>query len=139
MKREPWNSNKDVKNCVFAHTHYRVAFTEVGYPLSYLLGTKELIHATLTAFYGKLVYVYKRDIDLTKYVAALGALRKSKRLHRDISINNIILVRKGSEVRVGILIDWELSCKSDRTGTAREYSRTVSDVSFHNIGFLFSP
>lgn len=61
LKRETWNCNKDVQNRIFAHNHYRVAFTEVGYPLSYLLGTKELMHATLTAFYGKRSHVHDEN------------------------------------------------------------------------------
>lgn len=66
----------------------------------------------------------------TSFAASVDARQKSNRLHRDISIHNIILVRKGDEVRIGILIDWELSCKCDRTGTAFQYSRTVSEVLF---------
>lgn len=70
--------------------------------------------------------LYERDSFSSKITAALEAEEKCGRLHRDISINNIVLVKKGGEVRIGILIDWELSCKSDRPGGPRNYVRSVS-------------
>lgn len=48
----PWNCNKTLGSLIVPHVHYRMALSEVGYPLKNLLGTKELIHATLTAFIG---------------------------------------------------------------------------------------
>lgn len=39
-------------------------------------------------------------------------------LHQDLSLGNIILLRvPGKPIRVGHLIDWELSCKIDRVAT----------------------
>ena len=77
----------------------------------------------------------KSLLDLKKFfliffAAALEAKEKCGRLHRDISINNIILVRKDGELRIGILIDWELSCRSDRPDGHRNYARSVSVLSF---------
>lgn len=48
-----WNCNKSYR--LIAHVHYRMAMVEVGYPLKFLLGTKELIHTTLKAFIGELM------------------------------------------------------------------------------------
>ncbi len=55
------------------------------------------------------------------------ALRLDSRLHRDISVGNIILVRdRGADVRRGVLVDWETSCRVDDTGRAVEPGRVVS-------------
>ena len=60
-------------------------------------------------------------------LASKGAFEKCKRLHRDISHNNVILVwKKGKGRRVGFLGDWEFSCKTDCEGRARDYARSVS-------------
>ena len=56
--REDWNCNKNMSRRFLSQLkHYRIAFIEVGYPLSTLSGTKELMHGTLTAFYGKFLSV----------------------------------------------------------------------------------
>lgn len=47
-----WNCNKIEGPPITPHVHYRMALAEVGYTLKYLMGTKELIHATLNAFIG---------------------------------------------------------------------------------------
>lgn len=49
-----------------------------------------------------------------------------KRLHRDISLDNIILVKKRGKWRIGIVVDWELSNRIGRSGKARNYARSVS-------------
>lgn len=55
---EDWNRNKMMSRPYLSEfKHYRIAFVEVGYPLSTLSGTKELIHGTLTAFYGTFLSV----------------------------------------------------------------------------------
>ncbi len=55
------------------------------------------------------------------------ALRLDSRLHRDISVGNILLVREeGRDVRRGVLVDWETSCRVDDTGKAVEPGRVVS-------------
>ncbi|KAL5480744.1 hypothetical protein ACEPAI_9684 [Sanghuangporus weigelae] len=60
---------------------------------------------------------------------ALGALDsaygKCGRLHRDVSIGNIILYRfAASEPRRGLLIDWEFSTSVDDTDVATDYYRS---------------
>ena len=45
----------------------------------------------------------------------MDAHSKARTLHRDLSVGNIILYRVPDKpVRVGYLIDWELSCKVDK-------------------------
>ena len=54
------------------------------------------------------------------------SLEKGSRLHRDISVGNIILVQEpGSPIRKGYLIDWEMSCRIDESGDATESGRVV--------------
>ncbi|KAH9935986.1 uncharacterized protein BXZ73DRAFT_76789 [Epithele typhae] len=51
------------------------------------------------------------------------ALEKDRRIHRDISANNIILVKEAdSDTRY--LVDWETSCPIDTDGNAVEQGRT---------------
>ncbi|CCL98569.1 uncharacterized protein FIBRA_00569 [Fibroporia radiculosa] len=93
---------------VTPHVHYRVTLGTVGYPLDQFRGTEELLYSTHCG-----------------YQAMIDAYDKSGRLHRDISLGNIILYRdRGNGVRRGILIDWELSCRLDDKGQARKYERT---------------
>ena len=55
------------------------------------------------------------------------AFAKDSRIHRDLSVRNIILVQVGdSSARRGYLIDWESSCKVDDSGDAVETGRAVS-------------
>ncbi len=54
------------------------------------------------------------------------ALDKGSRLHRDISIGNIILVREPDRrIRRGYLVDWETSCEVDEAGQSLEPGRAV--------------
>ena len=51
---------------------------------------------------------------------------KCKRVHRDISVDNIILVRKErGEDRRGILVDWELSTEIGSDGRVKDKDRSV--------------
>ena len=51
---------------------------------------------------------------------------KDERLHRDISLGNIILVRDPTRsVRRGVLIDWEVSSQVDANGVSLDRNRTV--------------
>ncbi|KAH9849514.1 hypothetical protein C2E23DRAFT_839569 [Lenzites betulinus] len=81
---------------------YRLAVRTVGYGLSTLRGTEELLHGTYGAF-----------------VAMKDALDKASLIHRDISLANIILVKvPGQDIRQGYLIDWETSALVDDEGAA---------------------
>ncbi|KAI0366926.1 hypothetical protein BV20DRAFT_1038051 [Pilatotrama ljubarskyi] len=87
--------------------HYRMVMGTVGYSLTTVRGTKELLHATYDAF-----------------VAMRDALAKDSRIHRDISIGNIILVKEtGQDIRHGYLIDWEVSDEVDDSGQSRHPGR----------------
>ena len=56
-----------------------------------------------------------------------GALSRAGRLHRDISLGNLVLVREPGQVtRRGYLIDWDASCDVDESGEAIETGRAVS-------------
>ena len=58
--------------------------------------------------------------------AIIDAKEKCKRVHRDISVDNIILVRKEKgEDRRGILVDWELSTELDSDGRVGDKDRSV--------------
>ena len=56
----------------------------------------------------------------------LDAHAHASRLHRDISIGNIVLVREqNSSIRKGYLVDWDASCKTDDAGKALDVGRVV--------------
>ena len=111
--------------------HHRLVSGVVGYSLSRLRGTRELLHATYDVYTGMswplslhLDPLFTADL----WRAAMqDALEKDSRIHRDISVGNIVLVKeKGSAIRRGYLIDWETSCKVDDDGAATEVGRVVS-------------
>lgn len=58
--------------------------------------------------------------------AMRDAFAKDSRIHRDISLGNVILVRDPTRpVRKGVLIDWEVSSEVDADGNSRDLNRTV--------------
>ncbi|KAK0449076.1 uncharacterized protein EV420DRAFT_1275459 [Desarmillaria tabescens] len=88
------------------HIHYRIVLDVVGEPLVDFEST----HA------------------LTQYVfnaleAHFDAVNRAHVEHRDISVGNIIIVRKSNGSSVGFLIDWELAKYLEDKG-ARAYERT---------------
>ncbi|KAJ8462800.1 hypothetical protein ONZ51_g10666 [Trametes cubensis] len=86
----------------------KLTLGEVGYGLERLKGTRELLSATYDAFH-----------------AMRDASDKASRIHRDISVGNIVLVREvDGAPRKGYLIDWEMSDKVDEHGHALERART---------------
>ncbi|KAH9889874.1 hypothetical protein C8Q73DRAFT_652721 [Cubamyces lactineus] len=107
--KQPWAClvlNKII--AVSTHIHYRMVVGEVGYNLERFKGTRELLSATYDAFH-----------------AMRDAYDKASRIHRDISVGNIILVQEVDSVpRRGYLIDWETSDKVDEEGHALERART---------------
>lgn len=57
------------------------------------------------------------------------ASSKVQRIHRDISIGNIVLVKEsGCNTRQGYLIDWETSSAVDSEGRSLDSNRTVSPM-----------
>ena len=67
------------------------------------------------------------------HVAMRDALAKDSRLHRDISVGNIILVQETGNIRKGYLVDWDASCRVDDSGLALEEGRAV------RMSFCFLP
>lgn len=54
------------------------------------------------------------------------ARAKDSRIHRDISVGNIILVKEpGQDIRRGYLIDWEASNSIDAAGESLQPGRAV--------------
>ena len=106
------------------HVHYRMASVEVGYPLKEFLGTKELVHGGYTSFLGRFSFSSSRETT-DQCSGWWAALLLCLRLHRDISLDNIILVKKHGKWRIGFLIDWEFSSKADGSGHVHDNVRTV--------------
>lgn len=61
----------------------------------------------------------------------------SRRVHRDISLSNIVLVKKGKRWRTGILIDWELSSVVGEDGKVNDTARVVSTRSLFYFILIF--
>ncbi|RPD62298.1 hypothetical protein L227DRAFT_599699 [Lentinus tigrinus ALCF2SS1-6] len=90
------------KVIVGIYWHYRLVLSTVGYGLARVGSTQELLHATHDVFH-----------------ALSDAHAHASRLHRDISVGNIILIREeGSKIRRGYLIDWDASCETNDAGEA---------------------
>ncbi|KAL5480745.1 hypothetical protein ACEPAI_9685 [Sanghuangporus weigelae] len=99
---------------VLKHTHYRVVLKQAGYPLRTFRGSRELFGATHDAL---------RAIN--------SARTHCKRLHRDVSLDNIILYRfETSQLRRGLLIDWEFSVLVD------EYGKAIDDTQIGTWPFM---
>ena len=59
--------------------------------------------------------------------AMIDAYRLDSRIHRDISLGNIVLTKEpGRNTRRGVLIDWEVSSKVDENGESCDRQRMVS-------------
>ncbi|KAJ3012573.1 hypothetical protein NUW54_g1830 [Trametes sanguinea] len=87
--------------------HYRLVTSTVGYSLRSLRGTEELLYAGHDAL-----------------IAMKDALTKDFRIHRDLSVGNIILVKEADRsVRKGYLIHWEASDRIDDAGEALHSGR----------------
>ncbi len=107
--------------------HYRLVMGTVGSPLKTVRGAKELLHATYDVLTGMDLSVRSTYYVLTDVLAAMrDALAKDSRLHRDISVGNIVLVQEEGDVRRGYLVDWDASCRIDDAGFALEEGRAVS-------------
>ena len=64
---------------------------------------------------------------LTLVVALDSAYEYNRRLHRDVSLDNIILVRnRNSGEREGRLVDWEFSTIENPDSPGGDYFRSVS-------------
>ncbi|OSC97325.1 hypothetical protein PYCCODRAFT_1481381 [Trametes coccinea BRFM310] len=120
----PWASRMDGKAVnVHRRRHYRLVTHTVGQSLKMLRGTEELLHSTYDVF-----------------IAMRDALAKDSRIHRDLSVGNIILVKEsGQTVRKGYLIDWDASDRVDEHGEALQSGRagTWAFMSIRMLGSRF--
>ncbi|KAI9062469.1 hypothetical protein FKP32DRAFT_1677406 [Trametes sanguinea] len=117
---EPWSRCIDDKDVyVSRRRHYRLVLGTVGYSIKTLRGTKELLHSTFDVFLGM------KD-----------AFQNGSRLHRDLSVGNIILVKEPDRpIRRGYLIDWDASDVVDEAGEALHSGR-AGTWSFMSIRML---
>ncbi|KAF5383892.1 hypothetical protein D9757_007383 [Collybiopsis confluens] len=95
------------------HHHYRLVLNTVGHSLTHFESTWQLVGAILDAL-----------------IAHQVAFEKGSRLHRDISVGNIIITDEGQ----GMLIDWELSKNVKQEGS-RSYER-IGTWQFRSICLL---
>ena len=68
---------------------------------------------------------------LTLALASRDAVSSSRRLHRDISLGNILLVREEESqdnIRTGYLIDWDAAGLCSEAGECVEQGRVVSRI-----------
>ncbi|KAI0655470.1 hypothetical protein C8Q70DRAFT_1020230 [Cubamyces menziesii] len=111
---EPWVCTIDGAHAKLSSSiHYRLVTYTVGYSLQSLRGTEELLRAHYDVFR-----------------AMRDALAQDSRIHRDLSVGNIILVKEpGHTTRTGYLIDWEASDRVDDQGEAVHSGRAVRSTS----------
>ncbi|KAL5523296.1 hypothetical protein ACEPAF_1563 [Sanghuangporus sanghuang] len=99
---------KNLDTRVFRHTHFRVVLKQAGYSLRTLTGSRELFGAARDALQ-----------------AIESAYKRCRRVHRDISFDNIILYRSEPlGPRRGLLVDWEFSSMVDLTGKVADDLRS---------------
>ncbi|KAJ3002982.1 hypothetical protein NUW54_g5551 [Trametes sanguinea] len=117
---EPWAHRIDGKDVIVRRRrHYRLVASTVGYSIKTLRGTEELLHSTYDVF-----------------IAMKDALEKDSRIHRDLSVGNIILVKEpGRAIRRGYLIDWDASDRTDDAGESLHAGR-AGTWSFLSIRML---
>ncbi|OSC97320.1 hypothetical protein PYCCODRAFT_1419696 [Trametes coccinea BRFM310] len=120
----PWSSRLNGKTIyVSRRRHYRLVTHTVGQSLRTLRGTEELLHSTYD------VFVAMRDV-----------LAKDSRIHRDLSVGNIILVKESDRaIRKGYLIDWDSSDRVDDAGESLHTGRagTWAFTSIRMLGSAF--
>lgn len=105
----------------------------VGFPLSDFTDARELFLALQDVLEGACFPISLYSL-LMSSAAIIAAYEKCQRLHRDVSLDNIILYRsKKGERRRGVLIDWEFSVPVSREGKARDYHRSVSCFYFWSL------
>ncbi|KAL5480748.1 hypothetical protein ACEPAI_9688 [Sanghuangporus weigelae] len=99
---------KNLDTRVFRHTHCRVVLKQAGYSLRTFTGSRELFGAARDAL---------QALD--------SAYKRCRRVHRDISLDNIILYRSEPlGLRRGLLVDWEFSSVVDLTGKVADDLRS---------------
>ena len=135
MNDEPWACRVAGRAVnVPSLQHYRLVMDTVGRPLGSVRGAQELLHAAYDVFTGTHNFVTLLLL-LNTSIAMRDAIAKDNRIHRDLSVGNVILVKENSSnIRRGYLIDWEASCEIDVSGEAKEQGLVVS--SYWRVGML---
>ncbi|KAL5480801.1 hypothetical protein ACEPAI_9741 [Sanghuangporus weigelae] len=101
---------KYLKMRVVKRIHCRLVLKQAGYPLKTFTGSRELFGATEDAL---------KALD--------SAYERCGRIHRDVSLENILIYRDTpSGRRRGLLIDWATSAVKDRPIAPMTYFRTAS-------------
>ncbi|KAI0671011.1 hypothetical protein C8Q78DRAFT_1078956 [Trametes maxima] len=124
---KPWVCRIDQKD-VYAieKQHYRLVTSHAGYGLKTIRGTEELLYATHDAFTGTspIHMSYATPTPKLKTLAVRDALALDSRIHRDLSVGNIILFKEPScSIRKGYLVDWDASDRTDSAGEAVHQGR----------------
>ena len=122
---------------VSRHVHYRIVLRHAGYPLRTFSGSRELFGAAHDALRGSaLNHVHSINLQYLLMISTgiESAYTRCKRLHRDISLDNIILYRvEASQPRRGMLVDWEFSALIDGHGKAVDGTQIVRVISLSLI------
>jgi len=108
------------------YVHYRLVLETVGVPLNRSKLTQQLCEVIQDAIISKSGFVMSH-LKLTMLIVHTDAYNKTQILHRDVSIGNILITEKGTE----ILINWDLlkKVKDDANAKPRRHLRMVG-VSF---------
>ena len=110
--------------CVSPYVHYRLVLETLGRPLTTFKSTRQLCEVIRDALVGAwgswLSTGLANEISVAAHTEAYDRVQI---LHRDVSAGNILITEEGS----GVLIDWDLSKKVVKDGSAkqRQHSRTV--------------
>ncbi|EPQ55159.1 hypothetical protein GLOTRDRAFT_42272, partial [Gloeophyllum trabeum ATCC 11539] len=111
-----WDKERDGEESTMKpHTHYRLVVEEIGCPLDDFSNSRELVQVIHECICAHCV-----------------AFNDAHILHRDISVGNILIIRKTKDRVVlgqGLLNDWDLS-KDTEIKSPRQRDRTVRTLSF---------
>jgi hypothetical protein len=108
------------------HIHYRIVLDVVGEPVFEFESTHTLVQYILHALEGMPLYC-EMFYNFETFEAHFDAVTLAQVHHHDISVGNIIIVRKSDGSSVGYLIDWEFAKFSEDVG-ARAHEKTVSTI-----------
>jgi len=106
------------------HVHYRLVLETLGRPSTTFKSSRQLCEVIRDAIIGMWGYAISASLGTEiVMIAHTEAYDRAQILHRDVSAGNILITEEGT----GILIDWDLSKKVVKDGSAkqRQYSRTV--------------
>ncbi|KAL5480751.1 hypothetical protein ACEPAI_9691 [Sanghuangporus weigelae] len=110
---KPWVCDclrEGLKTRIIKCIHCRLVLTQAGYPLKTFKSSRELFRGSRDAL---------EALD--------SAYQLCGRIHRDVTMDNIVLYRdKASDRRRGLLIDWEFSTLANVVRDPGEYFRSLT-------------